>query len=72
MTTDFYIYTLNEQGASRRLVSPLDETFATQHGLVKEAIAGEFTGEGTDPASFTANPSFVQFLQWAEIGRAHV
>ncbi len=65
MQSEFYVYTINDGTQSRRLVSPLNSEFAQAHGLVKEAIAGEFTGEQDSPETFNANPDFVRFLQWA-------
>ena len=61
---EFYIYSINIEGAMRRLASPLPSEFTNQHGLCNEATAGEFI-DGDSPEHFTPNPEFVRFMQWA-------
>lgn len=63
----FNVYKVTMGGKAHRYVSPLPMGLVTKHGLVAEAIVGEFTGDADDVTSenFKANPAFIKFLQWS-------
>lgn len=62
---DVYVYTVTDAGRSRRLASLLPEESTRQHGLKSYALIGEFTQQEGEAETFTTNPQYIDFLNWA-------